>query len=164
MLLLLHRKVLSHKERTMTAYEYDNLPDEITAEALPEEMFEDALAAFVQAMSSGLALKMEAKATHAYDRKGYMENDSFIGHQNPAYRSETDDVILQLTLRIPNPKTIRGESLSATSALEERAIAYDRAAEQARLEAELAQAEREAEQAEATAREKRAKLDALRKK
>jgi hypothetical protein len=148
----------------MTDYEYDNLPDEITADALPKEMFADAQAAFAQALESGLALNVEAKATHAYDRKGYLNTDSFIGHQNPAYRSETDDVIIQLTIRIPNPKTIRGESLSAVTALEDIATDYDQKAERARLEAELAQAEREAAQAEATAREKREKLEALRKK
>lgn len=149
----------------MTAdYEYDNLPDALEAEALPAEMFEMAQNAFVQATTSGLALAMEAKAVHVYDRKGYMNADSFIGHQNPAYRSETDDVILQLTIRIPNPKTIRGEDLNAITALEDYATEYDQRAEKARLEAELEQAEKVAAQAEATAREAREKLEALRQK
>lgn len=148
----------------MTDYEYDNLPYALEAEALPAEMFGAAQLAFVEAMSSGLAMAMEAKAVHAYDRKGYLEVDSFIGHQNPAYRSETDDVILQLTIRIPNPKTIRGESLSHTTALEDAATEYDQRAERARLQAQLEQAEKVAEQAEATAREAREKLEALRNK
>lgn len=148
----------------MTSYEYDNLPDALEAAALPEEMFADVQAAFTQAMESGLAVATEAKAVHVYDRKGYLNADSFIGHQNPSYRSETDDVILQMTIRIPNPKTIRGESLSAITALEDRTANYTLEAERARLEAEIAQAEAEAEKADATAREKRAKLEALRKK
>lgn len=148
----------------MTSFEYDNLPDALEVEALPEEMFDDVQTAFIQAMSSGLALTMEAKAAHAYERKEVLETDSFIGHQNPAYRSETDDVILQMTIRIPNPKTIRGESLSATTTLEERATAYDLAAKRARLEAEIAKAEADATKAETAAREARAKLEALRKK
>jgi hypothetical protein len=147
-----------------TDYEYDNLPYALEAAALPEEMFDAAQTAFVQAMGSGLALKMEAKAVHAYERKGYLDVDSFIGHQNPAYRSETDDVILQLTIRIPNPKTIRGEALSHITALEDIAIDYDQRAERARLQAKLEQAEAQAAQAEAAAREAREKLEALRKK
>jgi hypothetical protein len=149
----------------MTAdYEYDNLPDALEAEALPEELFADAQAAFLQALESGLALATEAKAVHVYDRKGYMNADSFIGHQNPSYRSNTDDVILQLTIRIPSPNTIRGEDLNAVTALEERAHEHATEAERKRLEAELAQAEKEAEQAETAAREARAKLEKLRKK
>ena len=145
-------------------YEYDNLPDALEADPLPKDMFDNTLAAFNQALESGLALNAEAKAVHVYDRKGYMNADSFIGHQNPAYRSQTDDVILQLTIRIPNPKTIRGESLSKTAALEDLAADYDMRIEKARLEAELEQAEQAAAAAEATAREKREKLEALRNK
>jgi hypothetical protein len=153
------------KEKTMTGdYEYDNLPYALEAEALPAEMFEAAQNAFIQATTSGLALKVEAKAVHVYDRKGYLNADSFIGHQNPAYRSATDDVIIQLTVRIPNPKTIRGEDLSHTTALEDFATEYDQRAEKARLEAELAKAEQDAAKAETAAREAREKLEALRKK
>lgn len=146
----------------MTAYEDDNLPDELRAEAMPEEMFDEVLAAFHEALESGLALTTEAKAVHVYDRKGYMEADSFIGHQNPAYRSKTDDVVLQLTIRIPNPQTVRGDDLNAVTALEKSADEYAQRAEKARLEAELAQAEAEAEKAETAAREAREKLEALR--
>lgn len=146
----------------MTTYEYDNLPDELREEAMPEEMFPEVLAAFHQALESGLALATEAKAVHVYDRKGYMEADSFIGHQNPSYRSKTDDVVLQLTIRIPNPQTIRGDDLNAVTALEKSADEYGQRAEKARLEAELAQAEQEAAKAEETARTAREKLEALR--
>jgi hypothetical protein len=147
----------------MTDYEYSNLPNELSAEALPEELFPAALEAITEALESDYALGVEARAVHVYDRKGYMNDDSFIGHQNPAYRSTTDDVVLQLTVRIPNPKTVRG-GLEATARLEELAEEYDRRAEEARLNAELAQAEADAQKAETTAREAREKLEALKNK
>lgn len=147
----------------MTAdYEYDNLPEALEAEAMPEELFDEVLLALNEALKSGEALAVEAKAVHVYDRKGYLNADSFIGHQNPSYRSKTDDIILQVTVRVPNPLTRRGENLKAVTALEESANEYAQRAEKARLEAELAQAEQEAAQAEETARAAREKLEALR--
>lgn len=148
----------------MTAdYEYNNLPEALEGEALPEEFFADAQNAFIQASNSGLAVALEAKAFHAFDRKGYLDTNSFVGFQNPSYRSNTDDVILQLTIRIPNPATIRGESLSDVSALEGKAAEYRVKAQREKLEAELAQAESVAAKAEETARAAREKLEALRK-
>lgn len=147
----------------MTDYDYNNLPQELSAEPLPDELFPAAVAAITEALESDSTLAMEARAVHVYDRKGYMNDDSFIGHQNPAYRNPTDDVVLQLTVRIPNPKTVRG-GLDATARLEELAEKYDRRAEEARLNAELAQAEADAQKAENAAREAREKLEALKNK
>lgn len=143
-------------------YDYNNLPRELEAPVLPEELLEDAQAAFVQAIESGLAKATEIKAVHVFNRKGYMDANSFVGRQNPSYRSDSDDVILQMTIRIPNPK--REKTLSGVAALEDRATEYTKEAERKRLEAELAKAEADATQAETTAREARAKLEALRKK
>jgi hypothetical protein len=89
-----------------------------------------------------------------------MDANSFVGRQNPSYRSDSNDVILQMTIRIPNPK--REESLSEVAELEVSANEYTVRAEKARLEAELAQAEQEAAKAEETARAAREKLEALR--
>lgn len=37
---------------------------------------------------------------HAYERKGYISLDAIGGHRNPSYSSPTDDVILQVTVRV----------------------------------------------------------------
>ena len=131
-------------------YEYDNLPKELEAPVLPEELHADAQAAFIQALDSELVKAMEIKAVHVFNRKGYMDANSFVGRQNPSYRSDSNDVILQMTIRIPNPK--REESLSEVAELEVSANEYTVRAEKARLEAELAKAEQEAAKAEETAR------------
>lgn len=142
-------------------YEYDNLPEQLEASVLPEELMEDAQAAFVQALESGLVKTAEIKAVHVFNRKGYMDANSFVGWQNESYRRDSDDVILQMTIRIPNPK---GEStLSEVAALEESATEYTKEAERKRLEAELTKAEADAKQAETAAREAREKLEKLRK-
>lgn len=148
----------------MTAdYEYDNLPEALEAEAMPVVMFAKVLAALEEAVASGETLAAEAKAVHVYDRKGYLNADSFIGHQNPSYRTKRDDVVLQVTVRIPNPlrASLNGK-LAKTAALEESAKEYMEQAEKARLEAEIAQAEQDVAQAEETARAAREKLEAMR--
>lgn len=149
----------------MTTYDYNNLPEELSQQTiLPAELFNQAHAAFTQALDSGEILAQEARAAYAYERKGFLNHDGFGGHQNASYSSDTDDIILQLTIRIPNPKTIRGEALDKTAALEAAANHLELEAERPRLEAEIAQAEAEAERAEAAARQKREKLEELRKK
>lgn len=149
----------------MTSYDYRNLPDPLEAAALPEELFAYAQRALIQALDSDLIIATEAKAVHVYDRNGYMEADAFGGHQNPSYRGETDDVVLQLTVRVPHPKSYGvADKLNAIVDLEEQATEHALNAEKARLEAQLAKAEKEAAQAETTAREAREKLEALRKK
>lgn len=148
----------------MTSYEDDNLPYALEAEAMPAEMFVNVQAAFMQALESGQVLNSEAKAVHVYNRKGYLEADSFVGPQNPSYRHETDDVILQMTIRIPNPKTVFGKSMGEVTALEERAIEYATEAARKLLEAEIAQAESIAAQAESAARAARERLEALHKR
>lgn len=37
---------------------------------------------------------------HTYERKGYISADTLGGHRNPSYGSRTDDVLLQLTVRV----------------------------------------------------------------
>jgi hypothetical protein len=147
----------------MTAYEYDNLPDELNIDALPETMFDEAHAAFTQALESGLLEAKEVKVAYVYDRKGYLTADAFGGQRNAAYGSETDDVVIQMTIRVPNPNNRQAE-LSKLAALEKTIVEQNLNAERAKLEAEIAAAEQAAQEAQAAAKKKREQLDALRTK
>lgn len=149
----------------MATYEDNNLPEELSQQTiLPAELFNQAHSAFTQALDSGEILAQEARAAYAYERKGSLNHDGFGDHRNASYSSDTNDIILQLTIRIPNPKTIPGEALDQTAALEAATDRFELEAERARLETEIAQAEAGAERAEAAARQKREKLEELRKK
>lgn len=148
----------------MTSYHDDNLPGEMMIDAVPDELFNDALAALAQAVESGQVLAKEALAAHVYDRKGYMSFDSFVKENKASHTNNTrDDVIIQLTVRIHNPRMFDGGDLNLTTELEEHVAEYTVNAKRERLEAAIGQAEDEARKADATAREKRRLLDALRK-
>jgi predicted ribosome quality control (RQC) complex YloA/Tae2 family protein len=146
----------------MTTYEYYNLPDELNVEPLPEELFEDGLNAFTQALESTVLKAQEIKVAYVYDRNEWLTADTFGGKRNTSYSSGSDDVIIQVTLRVPNPA--RREELSNLNALETTLIEYNLNAEQERLKAEIAKAEEEVQKALATAAEKQKQLDALSKK
>lgn len=147
-----------------TPYDYYNLPEELEVEVLPEELNEAAEAAFLEALASGEVKVQEAKATYVYERKFDMSFDAFSKlERNTSYSSESDDVILQLTIRIPNPSA-RKDKLGRVAELATSVYEFAAKAAKERLEAEIAQAEQEAENAAATAREKRAKLEELRAK
>jgi hypothetical protein len=140
-------------------FEYDNLPDEMTMEALPEELFEDAQAAFAEALASREVKVAEAKAGYLYKRKAWLEVDP-MGRYRNAYGANDDDIVLQLTIRVRNPKGY-GVELPKLAALEEAVIAKEEEAEKVALEAEIAAQEAAAQQAAnaaAAAAEKLAKL------
>lgn len=148
----------------MTSYHIDNLPDEILVDAVPDELFDHALTALTQALDSGQVLAKQALATYVYDRRGYMGFDSFTNKTdtNPNAQNGRDDVIIQVTVRMHNPRMFDG-ILSETTDLEENLAEHTANAKRERLVAEIARAEADASKAEATAREKREQLDALRK-
>lgn len=143
----------------MTTYEYDNLPDELNVDVLPKELFQEAYAAFTQALEADTFEAMEIKAAYVYDRKGYLDADTFGGKRN-AYGSTNDDVVLQLTIRIPNPSDRK--ELDKVANLEQTIVERNLNAERARLEAEIVAEEAAAEKAQATAKQKREQLKALR--
>ena len=141
-------------------FDYDNLPDEMTMDALPEELFPAAQEAFAEALTSGELKVAEAKAGYLYDRKTWLTVDPMGRNRNNSYGASDDDIVLQLTVRVRNPK-FRGEELPKLAALEKAVIAHEEAAEAAALEAEIAAQEAAAEQAAtaaAAAAEKLAKL------
>jgi capsule polysaccharide export protein KpsC/LpsZ len=146
----------------MTDFEYDNLPDEMTVQALEEDLFPWGLDVLINAVKTDHSLAKEIKIAYAYDRKGYMELDTFGGRRNPAYSSVDDDIVIQVTVRVHHPSQV-GRDLESLKALEKLLREQNEDAERTRLEAELVQAEAEMSKAAATARTKRARLEELRK-
>lgn len=82
---------------------------------------------------------------HVYDRKGYHSQDDLAsGRRNTSYGSKENDVVLQVTVRVPYRKVSR-----IVEALEEERIAREEVAAQKKreeIDAQIArlQAEREA--------------------
>lgn len=144
-------------------YREDNLPYSMAhVKAIPEELFRDLENILFIAVSTNQVIATEAKVAYAYKRKNEMSLDSF-GSERGHYGSAQDDVIIQVTVRVPNPN---GNSVELDDLLElEQDIQeLNMTAQQKKLTDEIAQAEAEAEKAEATARKKREELEALRKK
>lgn len=147
----------------MTNYEYDNLPDGDEMgmlRALPQELFEDGKAAIIAALESEEAEAQEIKAAYAFNRKGYLFIEP-LGtlERNASYSSDNDHIILQLTLRMPNPKNRSG--LDAIADLEGKANEHYREAARAALTAQIAADEAAAEKASADAAKRRAQLEKL---
>lgn len=88
----------------MTDFEYDNLPDELNVDPVPDELFDEAFAALVQALNSEQCGAHEAKAVYVYDRKGYLETGPLDGSRRNSHQTDSDDVVLQVTVRVPNPR------------------------------------------------------------
>lgn len=146
----------------MTAYDYDNLPDDLEMiDTVPAELVPAALDAFNEAFASGEVKAVEAKAAYAFERHGYLELNTVGGLRNKSYGSDKDDIVLQLTVRVANPKRLR-TTIPALESFEAKVLDSKRQEEIAKLEADLeADVAREREAAQAAA-EKREKLSALR--
>lgn len=91
------------------------------------------------------APQVEVRAAHLYDRKGYLESDGFAGHQNPAYRKDQDDILVQVSLLLPGDWHMTWESdrdgYDKVEAIYERVQAAQREAEVAARQAEVSRAE-----------------------
>lgn len=146
----------------MTAYDYYSLPDELNVPAVPEELFDTALDAFTQALESDQLKAQDIKVAYVYDRNDYMSADAFAGKRNASYASSNDDVVIQISLRVPNPKGRK--ELSNLAVLEERLTEHNLNVERERLEKEIAAAEEAADKAQAAANQKREQLAKLRQK
>lgn len=146
-------------------FDYDNLPDEMTMDALPEELFPVAQEAFAEALASGELKVAEAKAGYLYDRKTWLEVDPMGRHRNTSYGANDDDIVLQLTVRVSSPKSWRGQdTLPKLAALEAAVIAKEEEAEAAALEAEIAAQEAKAQEAATAAAQAAEKLAKLKEK
>lgn len=144
----------------MTSYHSDNLPDEILVDAVPDELFDHALTALTQALDSGQVLAKQALATYVYDRRGYMGFDSFTNKTDPDARNGRDDVIIQVTVRMHNPRMFDG-ILSETTDLEENLAEHTANAKRERLDAEIAAEQVKVEKAMVIAEEAQRRLAVL---
>lgn len=117
----------------MTAYEYDNLPDEMGIEPIHEDLTRVALLAIKEVLDSGLAICAEAKIAKIYDRG----NDMGVSpvSSKPSYNP---DRVIEIKVRISQP---RPEELPLCVALEENVLAYEEKAKQEKLAAEVLAAE-----------------------
>jgi hypothetical protein len=144
----------------MTAFDYDNLPENLgSAAALPGGLFEKAHAALTEAMTSRHVVAAEARAAYVYERKGNLDFDVMGQDRNPTYGRQDDDIVLQLTIRLRSR-----DGLGRLEELEHNANDAGFKAEQERLEAELAEGEASENKTQELARETRERLDALRSK
>ena len=143
----------------MTSYHSDNLPDEILVDAVPDELFDHALTALTQALDSGQVLAKQALATYVYDRRGYMGFDSFTNATDTTTNTR-DDVIIQVTVRMHNPRMFDG-ILSETTDLEENLAEHNANAKRERLDAEIAAEQVRVEKAMVIAEEAQRRLAVL---
>lgn len=146
----------------MTDYEYDNLPYDMNVEPVPAQLQDAALALAGKLAGSGDVRAMEVKIAHVYGRKGYMETDTFGGRRSASYSSGNDDVVLQVTVRVPYPSKWNDKALYALVILENELRAHLAEEERQRLEAEITQAEAAAAKATAAAQAAQDRLNALR--
>lgn len=141
----------------MTYYETDNLPEEIPGQEFPEELIPLAVDAVHEAIESQNIRVQEAKVVYAYDRKGWLTMDTVGGSRNPSYASDVDDMIIQLTVRIPHPLLRKGE-LETAAELEKSIKEHRQKEHREKLEADIAKADAKAKEAQAEADAKRAEL------
>lgn len=143
----------------MTAYGYYSLPDEINAKPLSQELFTAGMTALKEVMESDEVQAQEIKIAYVYDRNDHFATDPFGGKRNTSYASDNDDVIVQLTMRIPNPKGYA--ALTRLVNLENAIVQETKEAERQALKADIAAEDAEAERAKANADAKRARLALL---
>lgn len=147
----------------MTAFDYDNLPDSLDVDPVPAELQDRALAVAIALLGSDHLLAREVKIAHVYDRKGYLNADTFGGQRNPSYSSSSDDIIVQVSVRVgysPSPWST-DEALKQLKALEVQTREWHVDEQRKKIEAEIATAEEDALRAEAAAQSARDRLAAL---
>lgn len=105
---------------------------------------------------------MEVKAGYLYNRKDALTATPF-GTERTAHNINYDDMVLQMTIRIDNPrKRYNTKPLEEVIALEAAIITFNLEAARAKLEAEITAEDAAAETARAAAAKKREQLAKLR--
>ena len=148
----------------MTEYDYANLPNESLVMSedgiVPEELTSLAQEAIFNTINANRHLAVEARAYYVYDRKGYMNFDAVGGPRNLSYGRKSDDMILQLTVRVQHHVDAPDEVSELENALNE----FKTQEEREKLEREIAEAEAQVQKAQQDAEQKRQKLAELRNK
>lgn len=139
----------------MTYFDYDNIPDNFEmVSAMPDDFFSDIQRMFKAAQNAGLVKAQETKIARVYDRKGYMTMDGLGEPRNTAYGSSSDDVVVQLTIRIQVPHS----GFAPLQNIENILLEQKANAEKARLLEELRSLELNKSSTESLIEEKKKKL------
>lgn len=148
---------------TVTEFDYDNLPNnESLVNALPEELLPEAKNVFRELMDSNLIIAEEVRASYVFKRKGYMDFVPIGEEPNTGYQTATDDLIIQLTMRIPAPNTYTTvPEMQKMEKLVKRAGEARKEAERQRLQEEIGIEEARAAAALNAAKAKREALTKL---
>lgn len=118
-----------------TDYDTDNIPAEMPVEPLHEKHTLAALEILRNAIATGTDVATEAKIGFAYKRKLWLEVGEIapISGEHNYYNSYRDDILVQVTVRLP-----RGDKDSLFSKLEETLVEEATEARIAAADAELA--------------------------
>jgi len=88
----------------MAEYTFDSMPDDYFMStvdpAKTDVQRKAALDALNAAVEADLVRGFDARMATVYNRKGFMSYDEVGGTKNPSYSSETDDLIIQVTVRV----------------------------------------------------------------
>lgn len=84
-----------------TYFDTDNIPDEIHTPPLGAQHFAAALEIINDSVQRGEVAAYEAVAAFPYERKGWLETDPIVGPHNASYNTDKDEVLVQVTVRIP---------------------------------------------------------------
>lgn len=84
-----------------TSFDTDNIPDEIHVSALGAQHFDAALEIIKDSVARGEVAAYESKAAFVYERSDWLETDPIVGRRNESYNTELDDILVQVTVRIP---------------------------------------------------------------
>lgn len=76
--------------------------------------FHPIMRAVDDAFDKGIVASCEARLAYVYERKGFASIDVIPGNRNPSYGSSSDDVIVQISVRIDGERLNRGHGLAMT--------------------------------------------------
>jgi len=146
----------------MAEYTSDSMPDDYfmsqLSSAKTDVQRKAALDALNAAVEADMVLGFDARMATVYNRKGYMSYDEVGGTKNPSYSSETDDLIIQVTVRVDYSDFKHIDSFLARVNDYKQEAAAEKVAELERLLAVQEEAEKKAKLVADNTRDALAKL------
>lgn len=83
-----------------TYFDTDNIPGEIHTEPIGEQHFDAALEIIADSVGRGEVAAYQVKAAFVYERRQWLETEAIVG-PTPASNADLDDILVQVTVRIP---------------------------------------------------------------
>lgn len=117
-------------------YTFDGVPSEYVPE-LSEASHEAAIEALVNVLQDGSAEAIDVRGGFLYERKGEFSMDRLGVERNRSYGSSSDDVVLQVTVRVSerNVHEFVTQAIADRTAADERRREQERTAIDAQIEA-----------------------------